>query len=180
MKTTTMAMMLRWKITWMRIELILTALAAYVWRSGGLPLFQYVYVRTFLWRCLNHISQPTATVCYTKSLGGNFRSSKEDNILLMFAVNIQAHSTQNAKIKIMWIRLSPHANDAKSIRWIMYTHMHCASWRIWCEWRENCATQIDSAVWWVYCSQTRLILNVRVVFVAAVPMERTCAHCARN
>lgn len=56
------------------------------------------------WWCWNHISLHHRR---SKSLEGNFRFSTEDNILLMSAVNIQAHGTQNDKIKIMWIRLRP-------------------------------------------------------------------------
>lgn len=77
------------------IELILTASAACV-RS----------LCSIYWWSWNHIF---LQLRQSKSLEGNFRFSTEDNILLMSAVNIQAHGTQNDKIKIMWIRLGPHA-----------------------------------------------------------------------
>lgn len=77
------------------IELILTASAACVRSLCSIYWWSWNHIFLQLWQ--------------SNSLEGNFRFSTEDNILLMSAVNIQAHGTQNDKIKIMWIRLGPHA-----------------------------------------------------------------------
>lgn len=83
--------------TWVWMELILTASAACV-------CVCVCFLCSISWWCWNHIFLHHRR---SKSLEGNFRFSTEDNILLMSAVNIQAHGTQNDKIKIMWIRLRP-------------------------------------------------------------------------